>query len=295
MSYSAHPEQDSPPPSRELQDYLDHLLSDVPEWSRDEPVESERNHATVTLLAQAVEARAAALRRPYAEPEARHLPRRLPPIAAPASIDPEPAVEEVAPVTTVAEQPLIEEPADTPESVAPPAVEPPEIKSSPEAATQRLGRPQWGDAPFEVLLFRVGGLTLAVPLMSLGAILPWEEGPKHLFGQADWFLGLMPGKQGNLNVVDTARVVMPERYNDSMRESYRYIISLHGSDWGLAVDAIDTAKTLYPEQVRWRSERSKRPWLAGTVVEHMCALLDVAELYAQFHQRKQRPGRVPGL
>ena len=30
-------------------------------------------------------------------------------------------------------------------------------------------------------------------------------------------------------------------------------------------------QVLRPEQVRWRSARSKRPWLAGTVVKHMCA------------------------
>ena len=29
------------------------------------------------------------------------------------------------------------------------------------------------------------------------------------------------------------------------------------------------------ERVRWRSDRSQRPWLAGTLVEQMCALIDV--------------------
>jgi len=31
---------------------------------------------------------------------------------------------------------------------------------------------------------------------------------------------------------------------------------------------------LTPDQVRWRTERTRRRWLAGTVIEHMCALID---------------------
>jgi purine-binding chemotaxis protein CheW len=36
--------------------------------------------------------------------------------------------------------------------------------------------------------------------------------------------------------------------------------------------------TLVPEDVKWRSDRSKRPWLAGTVKDHMCALLDIPRI-----------------
>jgi purine-binding chemotaxis protein CheW len=45
--------------------------------------------------------------------------------------------------------------------------------------------------------------------------------------------------------------------------------------WGLAVDSVTQPISLLPEDVKWRSDRSKRPWLAGTVKEHMCALLDI--------------------
>ncbi len=78
---------------------------------------------------------------------------------------------------------------------------------------------------------------------------------------------------------------MPERYRSSMVDDYRYVITLDGVDWGLAVDQVSTAKSLHPDDVRWRGERSKRPWLAGTVVEHMCALLDVSQLTTLFESR----------
>ncbi|WP_044870367.1 CheW domain-containing protein [Pseudomonas sp. LFM046] len=141
------------------------------------------------------------------------------------------------------------------------------------------GRPDWGEEPFECLLFDVAGLTLAVPLVSLGSIytLAGQE-LTPLFGQPDWFLGILPCQAGNLKVLDTARWVMPERYRDDFREGLQYVISVQGYEWGLAVHQVSRSIRLDPNEIKWRSQRSQRPWLAGTVIEHMCALLDVSAL-----------------
>ncbi len=147
------------------------------------------------------------------------------------------------------------------------------------------GRPSWAQQRFECLLFSVGGLTLAVPLVELGSIYPVTAELTPIFGQVDWFMGLLPIKDRNIRMVNTARVVMPERYVDSMKEQFAYVISINAVDWGLAVDSVSNAITLEPDDVRWRGERGKRPWLAGTVVEHMCALLDVSQLTAMFYEQ----------
>lgn len=141
------------------------------------------------------------------------------------------------------------------------------------------GQPEWGEAPFECLLFDVAGLTLAVPLVSLGSIyaLAGEE-LTPLFGQPDWFLGILPCQAGNLKVLDTARWVMGDRYRDDFREGLQYVISVQGYEWGLAVHQVSRSIRLDPREVKWRSQRSQRPWLAGTVIDHMCALLDVRAL-----------------
>jgi purine-binding chemotaxis protein CheW len=144
------------------------------------------------------------------------------------------------------------------------------------------GRPCWAQERFECLLFSVGGLALAVPLVELGTIYPLDNELTPIFGQADWFLGLLSVKGVNIRTVNTGKVVMPERYNGTMEETFSYVITINGVDWGLAVDSVSTAITLVPEDVRWRTQRSKRPWLAGTVVEKMCALLDVSQLAAMF-------------
>ena len=158
------------------------------------------------------------------------------------------------------------------------AVQPtPQVPVVPEPALQ--GRPEWAQGPFECLLFDVAGLTLAVPLVCLGSIYPLEgQELTPLFGQPDWFLGILPCQAGNLKVLDTARWVMPDRYRDDFREGLQYVISVEGYEWGLAVHQVSRSIRLDPSEVKGRSQRTQRPWLAGTVIEHMCALLDVASL-----------------
>jgi len=140
------------------------------------------------------------------------------------------------------------------------------------------GRPQWAQSRFDVLLFKVSGLTLAVPLISLGQIQPLTDELTPLFGQADWFMGLQPTPAGKIRTVNTAKFVMPERYDERFLETARYVVSINGVPWGLAVDSVNQPITLMPDDVKWRSDRSKRPWLAGTVKEHMCALLDIPRI-----------------
>jgi purine-binding chemotaxis protein CheW len=114
-----------------------------------------------------------------------------------------------------------------------------------------------------------------VPLISLGQIQPITDELTPLFGQADWFMGLQPTPQGKIRTVNTAKFVMPERYDENFVKNAKYVVSINGVPWGLAVDSVNQPISLKPDEVKWRSDRSKRPWLAGTVKEHMCALLDI--------------------
>jgi purine-binding chemotaxis protein CheW len=140
------------------------------------------------------------------------------------------------------------------------------------------GRPVWAQERFECLLFSVAGLQLAVPLASLGAIYKIESHFTPLVGRASWFMGLYRHDERNIRVVDTAQLVMPDRVDDKTRENYKFIIRLGGNNWGIACDSVQESIQLEPEAVKWRTERSKRAWLSGTVIKHMCALIDVDAL-----------------
>ncbi|PRA31337.1 CheW domain-containing protein [Pseudomonas poae] len=180
----------------------------------------------------------------------------------------------VVPITPAVVAPVVVEPVVVEPVVEvhlPPSITPPPVTSD--------GRPAWAAEPFECLLFDVAGLTLAVPLVCLGSIYSLEgQELTPLFGQPEWFLGILPSQAGNLKVLDTARWVMPDRYRDDFRQGLQYVISVQGYEWGLAVHQVSRSLRLDPNEIKWRSHRGQRPWLAGTVIEHMCALLDVAEL-----------------
>lgn len=135
------------------------------------------------------------------------------------------------------------------------------------------------DGEFQALFFEVAGLTLAVPLKALGGIHQLGE-VTQLFGKPKWFKGVMLNRDENLNVVDTARWVMPEKYTQELEEKldYQYLITLGDSQWGLLAEKLVNNITLRSEDVKWRTNSGKRPWLAGVIKEKMCALIDVEYL-----------------
>lgn len=141
------------------------------------------------------------------------------------------------------------------------------------------GRPLWAQHKFDALLFEVAGLALAVPLIALGQIVKMSSCElTPLFGRSEWFMGLLTTESGQIRVINTALFVMSERYKTSFIKSTQYVISMDGQPWGLAVDSVMQPITLDPEDVKWRSERTSRPWLAGTVKSKMCALIDIPQM-----------------
>lgn len=178
------------------------------------------------------------------------------------------------PVVAIAPQPL---PAKPEPVIAEPSVQ---IVTAPQLlpAAGPQGRPAWAEKPFECLIFTVAGLQLAVPLVLLGAIYRIEDDIMPMPGSPPWYMGIRPGRDKNLRVVDSAEWIMAGRAPANARANYRFVIHLNNSDWGLACDNVAQSFTLSPQQVRWRTSRSKRPWLAGTVIEQMCALLDVQSM-----------------
>lgn len=196
------------------------------------------------------------------------------PVVAPAktTVIAKPAV--VAPVTA----PVVKAPVVAP---ATPVIEQvkvvpaaPVIKAAPVVKDYRKGR-------FQALFFTVAGLKVALPLKALGGIhkiMPINSLP----GQPEWLKGVMLYREQKINVVDTALWVMPEKYDQGLVEklNYQYVIMLGNSHWGLACDTLVNTIALEQDEVKWRETEGKRPWLAGLIKEHMCALLDVDALIA---------------
>ena len=292
-------------PKQAIEDYLEALLHDdlTDDVSQDENQASESQQQEESLqarqlsesmlqfqqtpktLAEELAAKPVQLDEPQVQPQV-----ILPDLKLPTA---EPAVETLADVIQeiesaqevaqpVADQPEVKEQIQTePKPVAEvatkeKAIETPAEGQPPSPPGWKNGRPVWAQERFECLLFKVKGLTLAVPLVELGGIIKIEKQPTPLFGQPSWFIGMLRNNSMNVSMVDTAQWVLPPALVEKNQDAYKLIIRIHNSNWGLACNEVDRSISLEPEQVRWRTTLGKRPWLAGTVIEHMCALIDVA-------------------
>jgi purine-binding chemotaxis protein CheW len=192
------------------------------------------------------------------------------------------------------------QPATAPaKPVAPPVAKPrvvpaPVVKAPVVAEVAKTPPPQppavevekaYRQGKFQALFFEVAGLKVALPLKELGGIHKVLN-INTLPGKPDWYKGVMLYREQKINVVDTAKWVMPEKYDQQLAEKldYQYVIMLGKSSWGLACEALINTITLEQDDVKWRAAEGKRPWLAGLIKQHMCALLDVDAMIALLAQ-----------
>ena len=200
-----------------------------------------------------------------------------------------PTVAKAAPVAPKPVTPAVTKPVTSsviakpvvPEIVAPKVVAP--VVSTPVPPVNPPAAPvaEYRQGKFQALFFEVAGLKVALPLKELGGI--HKMGPlNHLPGKPAWYRGVMLYRDQKINVVNTAMWVMPEKYDQALAEklNYQYVIMLGKSSWGLACESLINTVTLEQDDVKWRSAEGKRPWLAGLIKQHMCALLDVDAMVA---------------
>ncbi len=92
-----------------------------------------------------------------------------------------------------------------------------------------------------------------------------------------WFLGLREHLGHQVKLIDVANVVLPAERASAGYDLGKVILIDEGR-WGLAVTEVAEVITLSAEAVKWRKREAAagdpRAWLAGTVIEHMCALID---------------------
>lgn len=265
-----------------LSHYLDAMLHEATHPHHDEPTEWPEEPVQLHIapepepepVFEPVEAPDTPVEAPESEhyapddvPESRHETVHSEPELK-AEPDAQPSMPEVQPVPDV----MSDEPEPEPDEQVADDIDPADL-------SQWLdnGRPAWAQERFDCLVFVVDGLKLAVPLLLLGNIHSLDRELTPLFDQPDWFLGLLSLGQDkkNIRVVDTARLVMPERYRPESKDNLAYAVGVHGSDWAFGCHAIEGSITLEPSDVKWRSTRTRRPWLAGTVIDQMCALVDL--------------------
>ncbi len=186
--------------------------------------------------------------------------------------DVEPIIEEVVEPTT----PDVEV---APEQAAIPATGPLQVNTSMSDLEEG----------FPALFFEVMGQTFSVPLVKLKGIYRRKSLTK-LIGKPNWFSGVQIERDEQLNVIDTARYLMPEKYGASLEYSpnYQYIIVIGDSNWGLECNRLIDSTTLSHDEIKWRTDVTRSPWLAGTVKHRMCGLLAVDALIELFESNETK-------
>ena len=229
-----------------IADYLQALLEDVPEETAEPIVELQEKQPRTLGLERLIET----------------IPETL-----------EETQVEVAEADTV----ILEQPVESaPEVITEVAID--VIEQAIPAIVSEEIVPEWATEPFQCLLFKVAGLTLAVPLIKLKSVMPWTDRIVETPNQTEWYLGLVQNHGTNVKVIDTALMVLPEnRRNllaDSLEDRFSHILLVNDGQWGLACESIGDVIWLTSDKVKWRKSKIKRPWLAGTALDYLCALMD---------------------
>ncbi len=137
----------------------------------------------------------------------------------------------------------------------------------------------WVTTPFQSLLFSTHGVRMVVPLIQLHSIVNLTAPIKYVQSNAAWFMGLFPWRGTYVKVIDIYKLMAMEsaEFKDTDESSPKRIVLINDGSWGFVCDDVSKVFTLYPGQIQWRSDRTYRAWLVGTVIEYMCVLLDVDE------------------
>jgi len=226
-------------PQEAIVSYLDQLLQQIPENIPDEPV--------VTQAETSI------------QPETNVVVSEAEPVVAETVVtedtQPDPEIDE----TAITSQQLEVNVADA---------EPP----------MEAGIPDFAQQEFQCLVFELAGLNMAIPLEYLNGIVELNDTVTAMPGHSPWFLGILPERGMQIKVIDTAKLVVPGKYREAHSEQIlQKAILISDGEWGLACHDVKEVVTLSKDDVRWRKSAGKRPWLLGTVVEEMCALLDAEE------------------
>ena len=132
---------------------------------------------------------------------------------------------------------------------------------------------------FQVLLCKIANLTIAVPLLELGGIHQLDK-ISTIAGKPDWFKGILIKGDVKYQCIDATHWIMPEKFSAGSLEKidYKFAIQLGKTPFVLCCDSVSTTIELTKDEIKWRIDDKKRPWLAGILKDKMCALIDGARM-----------------
>lgn len=156
-----------------------------------------------------------------------------------------------------------------------------ELQLVPKPTMPLAVMPTWAQYEFQALFFRIGQLILATPLVELSRAIKFDKRITKIPGQPSWFIGLLEDQERKIGILDSGQLILGKGYankRDLIEQPFKSMLITQDGNWGLACDELLSIGKVRPEQVRWRTNRKQRPWLIGTVIEELTAVIDVKQL-----------------
>ena len=170
---------------------------------------------------------------------------------------------------------VLDKPSETTTTAVPvktplnPREEAPLTNDEPGGFEEHTEVPEWAREPFRVLLFRVGELRFAMPLILMRSVTPMPDRLTHVPGQPAWHLGVARYRDESVVVADVGSLLGVKAA--CVKPSHLLVIG-DGRE-AISCDGVEEAIAITADDVRWR-HLSGQPWLRGLLVDQMCGLLD---------------------
>lgn len=131
---------------------------------------------------------------------------------------------------------------------------------------------------FQVLLCEIAHVTIAIPLVELGGIHKLSK-ISALAKQPNWCLGLLVKGNDKFTCIDALTWLLGPQYAEKAQtRNYQFGVQLGKSPYLLCCDNVSTTIEVCKDDIKWRENTQKRPWLQGMLKERMCALIDGAHM-----------------
>ena len=166
-----------------------------------------------------------------------------------------------------------------------------ELQLVPKPTMPLAVMPSWAQYEFQALFFRIGQLILATPLVELSRAIKFDKTITKIPGQPSWFIGLLEDQERKIGILDSGQLILVKGYANKrnlIEQPFKSMLITQDGNWGLACDELLSIGKVRPEQVRWRTHRKQRPWLIGTVIEELTAVIDVEQLTPRRKMKDER-------
>ncbi|MDH5259451.1 MAG: chemotaxis protein CheW, partial [Gammaproteobacteria bacterium] len=142
--------------------------------------------------------------------------------------------------------------------------------------------PLWAMEEARCLLVKVAGLKVFIPASYISSIKNVTNLLKPSSKMPTWIYELVDEEDDDadaIQIINTQKLIFNGvKIRRIQPDSRTYVVLIDDGSWGLSCDAIGEVVSLKSEDITWRSENTKRRWLAGTSSGNGAVILNVNQI-----------------